>query len=188
MIEAHPVRKVYAGSEFSDLASTLPGRGAFLCRCRDKRCRWRHAVHADVSIGARRVNCSSSDEKRTRTPDGVPMAAWARDTLSYLYYQPPQNSPPYFFSRRPPTTARGRIKAEGRHSLSPSPRPSPASEVAISLLSSLSSFFLSSPWKSSTSTPPSEQPTSASPSLHCTSQTDSPPPVPDYRLMSHASL
>ena len=97
MIEAHPVRKVYAGSEFSNLASTLPGRGAFLCRCRDKRCRWRHAVHADVSIGARRVNCSSSDEKRTRTPDGVPMAAWTRDTLSYLYYQPPQNPPPTSF-------------------------------------------------------------------------------------------
>lgn len=92
----------------------------------------------------------------------------------YLYYRPHRDHPPYFFFRRQLTTTKGCTKVEGRLRRSIFLRPPPASEAAISPSLPVLSFR-SPEWSAWTSTQHSEQPSSASQLLHCTSQTISLP-------------
>lgn len=104
------------GGGCMDLAPARQGRTHW-CRRREKRSR------SNLFFERRPCGCvdrrsagepeSSSDEKRTRIPHDASVAAH-ETLLLYLYYQPPRKPLPYFFSRRPPTTAKGSIKAEGR--------------------------------------------------------------------------
>ena len=151
-----------------DLAPTRQV-GAHSCRRREKRSRSNLFF-----FGRRPCGCvdrrsaseqeSSSDEKPTRMPHDVPMAAH-ETLLLYLYYQPPHHHPSLTSS--PDARQRQRRAASSRRS-SLSFRSLQAFGVAISLLFSPSLFpFLFPVCRAPTSTPPSGQPSSASSLLHC---------------------
>ena len=152
-----------------DLAPTRQV-GAHSCRRREKRSRsnlfFLDEDHAVASIGARPV---SRKVLRMRNELGChTMHRWLPTRhFSCTYTTNHLTTPlPHFFSRRPPTTAKGCTKAEGRPSL----RSLQAFGAAIPSFFSPSVLpFLFPVCRAPTSTPPSGRPSLASSHLRCTS-------------------